>query len=445
MKKRVKIASFVVIILVFILAAIGSFALNSTFAYDGHLTFDAEDTNLWNLQLNTEEVYHNSELLGAQFNNQNRSSVRFVSVVHSDILKAADDYGYMFYYVDKQGIEKDAKTVTAILQDTSVNNSYVKYSCKGKVNELFKGNYGNNIFDAGSPAYTRYKYITASVNGVKDDKYLIARFYVLVNDEYHYAVYNSRFRACAYSSTDLAAEMGKKIELVGHRGAMDIAPENTLASFDKAAQRGYPYVETDFWVTNSGDILCLHNENLMKCGYPNYSVRDLTDKTRFNFPIVNDKNALTYGKQFIPTVEEVIKKVSSLKMKLYLHVKDKNVTDEKLDEIIAILIKYNMFDKTVFVSSSPECCEKLIRHKCSTSYLVVFPSDAAMENAFNFCEQHNIPNLMVKYKGGYPHPEDAERAHSSNIKIGVYNANNITKALWLIDKNFDYVMINNWM
>lgn len=445
MKRRVIAASSVIVVLALIIVLFNTFTVDSSLKYNGILKLDEFDDNIINYTYNNEVVCHNSEFLGAQYNNSDRSKARFVSVVHSDILRLCDDYGFMFYTVDKKSVDEDIKNITTELTDIKADNKYKKYSCKNSVNNVFSGNYGNNDYNFLSPGYSRYKYISVSMSGIKDDKYLIAKFYTLLNGNYHFAISNSNLRGCVYSTSNVINDVRDKIQLAGHRGAMDIAPENTLVSFEKAAERGYPEVETDFWVTNSGDILCLHNENLEKCGRRDLNIRDLNTQSRFNFPIINDKNAPFYKPQYIPTIEEVVKKVSELKLKLFLHVKDRDTSDEKIEEVKNILLKYNMFDKTTFVSSSPFCVQNLARHNCITCYLVVFPSDTSIENAFNLCDEYNLSGIMVKYISGFPKAENIEKAHEKNLRFGAYNANNISKLMWLVDNNCDYIMLNNWM
>jgi glycerophosphoryl diester phosphodiesterase len=46
---------------------------------------------------------------------------------------------------------------------------------------------------------------------------------------------------------------------IGHRGAMGHAPENTVASFEKAIALGCDEVETDVWLTADGLLLISHD------------------------------------------------------------------------------------------------------------------------------------------------------------------------------------------
>ena len=46
---------------------------------------------------------------------------------------------------------------------------------------------------------------------------------------------------------------------IGHRGAMGHAPENTIASFEKAIALGCDEVETDVWLTAEGRLVISHD------------------------------------------------------------------------------------------------------------------------------------------------------------------------------------------
>jgi len=51
---------------------------------------------------------------------------------------------------------------------------------------------------------------------------------------------------------------------IGHRGAMGHAPENTMASFQKALELACDEVETDVWLTQDGRLLVSHDRPTTK-------------------------------------------------------------------------------------------------------------------------------------------------------------------------------------
>ena len=56
----------------------------------------------------------------------------------------------------------------------------------------------------------------------------------------------------------------KQITVIGHRGAMGYAPENTMASFQKASELGVDAVELDIKLSADKKIVVVHDENLQR-------------------------------------------------------------------------------------------------------------------------------------------------------------------------------------
>ena len=51
-----------------------------------------------------------------------------------------------------------------------------------------------------------------------------------------------------------------------HRGGGDVAPENTMASFEHAVSLGFRYLETDVHRTNDGVLVSFHDPDLSRTG-----------------------------------------------------------------------------------------------------------------------------------------------------------------------------------
>lgn len=52
--------------------------------------------------------------------------------------------------------------------------------------------------------------------------------------------------------------------VMAHRGACDLAPENTLESFALALEHGADLLETDLWLSSDGEIVCHHDPTLLR-------------------------------------------------------------------------------------------------------------------------------------------------------------------------------------
>lgn len=64
--------------------------------------------------------------------------------------------------------------------------------------------------------------------------------------------------------------------LVGHRGAMGHAPENTMASFRKAREMGSEFVECDVHISKDGKCIVIHDESVERTTDGQGLIRDLT-------------------------------------------------------------------------------------------------------------------------------------------------------------------------
>ncbi len=58
---------------------------------------------------------------------------------------------------------------------------------------------------------------------------------------------------------NLRRSPGELPKLVGHRGACDVAPENTLASFERAVRDGADIIELDVRLCRDGQVVVMHD------------------------------------------------------------------------------------------------------------------------------------------------------------------------------------------
>lgn len=57
------------------------------------------------------------------------------------------------------------------------------------------------------------------------------------------------------------------VKIVAHRGESFAAPENTVESFTLAWARGALCIEGDFHLSKDGEVICMHDDNLLRtCG-----------------------------------------------------------------------------------------------------------------------------------------------------------------------------------
>ncbi len=104
--------------------------------------------------------------------------------------------------------------------------------------------------------------------------------------------------------------------IIGHRGASGTAPENTLASFEKAIRLGVKMIELDVHLCATGELMVIHDEKINRTTSGKGFVADKT--------LAELKKVDADGGEKIPTLREVLNMVNRL-VRINIELKGANV------------------------------------------------------------------------------------------------------------------------
>lgn len=262
----------------------------------------------------------------------------------------------------------------------------------------------------------------------------------LLNVNKHYKISVTPYIDNVKTNTAIATT--DKIEICGHRGAMDLAPQNTLASFQVASNLGYDSVEADFWETDSGDLLIIHNNTLTMCGKPEIDVKTLTEKSLTNYPIKKGSNVKEFDTQYIPTLEQLVQFAAQSNLKLYLHNKSSNITDSGLKKVKNTINKYGMKNKTIVFSSNQTACKRIADSGIRAGYLIFPTSKKDITAGADYTKRVKAKLLICQYNE-FMSSSGVNYAHNKNIKIGCYNVSDRTTAGKFTNMGADFLITNN--
>src|SRR5512145_1466819 len=96
----------------------------------------------------------------------------------------------------------------------------------------------------------------------------------------------------------------------GHRGASAEAPENTLAAFRLAVERGADGVELDVWRCASGELVVAHDDDLRRVGGSPLVVRKAPLAALRAVDVGSWKGERFRGER-VPLLDEVLEAVPS--------------------------------------------------------------------------------------------------------------------------------------
>jgi glycerophosphoryl diester phosphodiesterase len=97
--------------------------------------------------------------------------------------------------------------------------------------------------------------------------------------------------------------------IVGHRGAMGHAPENTLASFARALELGVDAIELDVHLSQDGEVVVMHDEQLERTTNGRGLIRDHSLASLKTLDAGSSFSPSFQG-QTIPTLAEVFELVA---------------------------------------------------------------------------------------------------------------------------------------
>ena len=130
------------------------------------------------------------------------------------------------------------------------------------------------------------------------------------------------------------------MKIIGHRGAAGYAPENTLASIQKAIDLNVDMVEIDVQMSKDRVVIVLHDQTLDRTtdGKGKVKEMDFAEISKFNAGTSCKGSPLN---EPIPSLEEVIQLVAG-KVELLIEVKDGNSIYTDIEKkIVGLIRKYN--------------------------------------------------------------------------------------------------------
>jgi glycerophosphoryl diester phosphodiesterase len=136
--------------------------------------------------------------------------------------------------------------------------------------------------------------------------------------------------------------------VAAHRGGASAAPENTLAAFERGIADGADFVELDVQETADGEVVVIHDSDLMKIGRTNVKVWDATYEQLQGIDI-GSWFAPEFGDERIPKLEQVLllckgKVRVIIELKYYGH-------DERLEERVVEIVERTGMESQIIVMS----------------------------------------------------------------------------------------------
>lgn len=216
-----------------------------------------------------------------------------------------------------------------------------------------------------------------------------------------------------------------------HRGAVKYAPENTIESIRKADELNYLSVEIDPRLSKDDNLYLMHDETVDRTTNGKGKIQDLSSEYIDSLK-VNTDNYDEYIEQIIkvPKFEEAVKEISKTNMIVNIDCSKIDVSiKENADQIVNILTKYRMYNRSFFVISDKIQRDNFIGlyNDACVSWLYDGKNDLTSE----IVKLQDYKNSMLSIDVKYATKSNLDILNSNDIFYQVYKVEDIEKAKYL--------------
>ena len=138
------------------------------------------------------------------------------------------------------------------------------------------------------------------------------------------------------------------IQVIAHRGAVGLAPENTLAAFERAILDGADFVELDVMETADGQVVVFHDKDYMKVAGVNTKVWEATFSELQNIDIGSHFDA-KFSDQRTPLLVDALRLCKN-RTRVMIELKDYGQGKRLVERVIDIVEQEQMTEQIVVMS-----------------------------------------------------------------------------------------------
>ncbi len=155
-----------------------------------------------------------------------------------------------------------------------------------------------------------------------------------------------------WSPRDLDHFFGDDVLVIAHRGASGVAPENTIASFQKALAAGADALELDVRLSKDGEVVVIHDSTIDRTTNKTGRVADHT-LAQLKELDAGSWFSPQFSKERIPTLQEVIGLARGRAL-MEIELKTSAILPNALERKVANLVVQNgMEDRVIIQSFNP--------------------------------------------------------------------------------------------
>lgn len=235
----------------------------------------------------------------------------------------------------------------------------------------------------------------------------------------------------------MAKTLTERTLVWAHRGASAYAPENTMPSFELAAEMKADGVETDVHFSKDGKIMIMHDAKLDRTSNGQGLITDYTyDELQvFDMGLKTDPR---FKGTRIPTMDELFELCRRTGMTVNVEIKSADpAMPAALDECAK---RHNMQDGVQYSSFDHEQLARMLRINPSAFVAPLYGFN--MVKAWDYCRNLPASASHPNFKQLYLYEDYVERCHAFGIRVHPWTVDDATDAKKLAALGCDAVITN---
>jgi glycerophosphoryl diester phosphodiesterase len=237
----------------------------------------------------------------------------------------------------------------------------------------------------------------------------------------------------------LHSESGR-VWVVGHRGAMGYAPENTMASFERALELGADWIELDVHLTRDGELAVMHDETL--------------DRTTNGTGLVKDRSMAElrqldagawfgseYAGQRVPSLDEVLDCARARDTMVDIEIKNAPIYYLGIEEAVVRCLEHHAMSERSIVISFDHAAVQRVKYLDSRVATGVLYACQPVDGGVGLAKAANADALLPHW--AYVTPQDVKRAHDEGIAVAPWVSSDPRVLSSLINAGVDAIGTNH--
>ena len=226
----------------------------------------------------------------------------------------------------------------------------------------------------------------------------------------------------------------EKMVIIAHRGASNLAPENTLKAFKKAIELKADYIEFDVHQSNDGEIVIMHDANTFRTTRHLGSIKEMT---------LEELKQLDCGDgEKIPTLQELIK-IAKGKIGLNCEVKARGFAKQ----IVNILKEEEIIESTIISSFKHDVLLRIQKLEPRIKLASLEPTRTGWVRSWLSRKKLIRVTINNKFYAINPlfklvNKRFVIKAHGNNVKIFPWTVNSDSAIKKLINLSVDGIITN---